>query len=404
MFRGTTGMCFALRSAGYLLLLSLCSCAALPASGPDRTAILNNAAAVVPAADTESPLPYALVDISEAVVEAAVEWSETSLAGSFGTGSKPSTEIRLGVGDVVQVTVFESQSGGLFVPVDAGSRPGNFVTFPPQSVDHEGRISVPYAGAIKVAGRPVASIQHDIEKRLKNRAIEPQAVVSIVSQVASEVSVMGDVNSSNKLQVNAAGDRLLDVISKAGGIKYPGYETMVTLQRRGRKVTVPFDLLVRQPRENIYVSPGDVVYVSREQATFLAYGASGRNGKFDFAAEKLSLAEAVSRAEGLLDDRADPRSVFLYRLEDRRALEAYGMELSQFPAKARRIPTVYRANFREASGFFLTQNFRMKNKDVIYVSNSDATELFKFLDLIRSVPDTANAFSTLAVSSAAVVD
>ncbi|MCA3574055.1 MAG: polysaccharide export protein [Aestuariivirga sp.] len=355
---------------------------------------MNNAAAVVPAADSQDNLSYALVDISRDVVEASVEWSETSLAGSFGTGAKPSTEIRLGVGDVVQVTVFESQSGGLFVPVDAGSRPGNYVTFPPQSVDHEGKISVPYAGTIKVAGRPVASIQRDIEGRLKNRAIEPQAVVSIVSKVATEVSVIGDVNSSSKLPVNAAGDRLLDVISKAGGIKYPGYETEVTLQRRGRKVTVPFDLLVKSPNENIYVAPGDVVYVSRNQATFLAYGASGRNGKFDFAAEKLTLAEAVSRAEGLLDDRADPRSVFLYRLEDRRALESYGVDLSQFPAHAKRIPTIYRANFRAASGFFLVQNFRMKNKDVVYISNSDATELFKFLDLIRSVPDTANAFVT----------
>lgn len=385
-------MCIAGRCAGSLLLLLLCSCASLPASGPGRKDILSNAAAIVPAAESGRSLPYAVVDLSQDVVEAASEWSGVSLAGSFGTGAKPSTEIRLGVGDVVQVTVFESQAGGLFVPVDAGSRPGNYVTFPPQSVDHQGRIAVPYAGSISVAGRAVPAIQRDIEGRLKNRAIEPQAVVSIVSQVASEVAVMGEVNASGKFPVNAAGDRVLDVVSKAGGTKYPAYETLVTLQRKGRKVTVPFDLLVKEPRENIYVAPGDVIYVSREQATFLAYGASGRNGKYDFAAEKLSLAEAVSRAEGLLDNRADPRSVFLYRLEDRRALEAYGAELVGFPDHARRIPTVYRANFRAAQGFFLAQNFSMKNKDVLYISNSDATEVFKFLDLVRAFPDTANAF------------
>lgn len=390
--RGVTGMVLVLRAAVCCLLVLLCSCTALPDSGPDSKAIVTHAAAVVPAADSTSSLPYALVDISEAVVDAAGEWAEPSLAGSFGTGGKQSAEIRLGVGDVVQVTVFESQSGGLFVPVDAGSRPGNYVTFPPQSIDHRGQINVPYAGTLKVAGRQVSEIQRDIEARLKNRAIEPQAVVSIVSQVASEVAVMGDVNSSGKLPVNAAGDRLLDVISKAGGIKYPGYETLVTLQRKGRKATVPFDLLVKEPRENIYVAPGDVVYVSRDQATFLAYGATGRNGKFDFAAEKLSLAEAVSRAEGLLDDRADPRSVFLYRLEGRRALEAYGIDLARFGTKAQRIPTIYRLNLRAAPGFFLAQNFGMKDKDVIYISNSDATELLKFLYVIRAVPDTANAF------------
>lgn len=36
----------------------------------------------------------------------------------------------------------------------------------------------------------------------------------------------------------------------------------------------------------------------------------------------------------------------------------------------------------------------MKSKDVIYVSNSDATEILKFLELVRSGPDTANAFVT----------
>jgi len=48
--------------------------------------------------------------------------------------------ITLGVGDVVSITIFEP-SGGLFVPSDAGARPGNFVTLPNQIVDSNGKHS-----------------------------------------------------------------------------------------------------------------------------------------------------------------------------------------------------------------------------------------------------------------------
>jgi polysaccharide biosynthesis/export protein len=376
-----------------LFLLLLASCSGLPSSGPDDAEIVAKSTASLSAPNDKPALQYALVNITRAVLRAAANWRQDSFVGSFGVGTKPAPEIRLGVGDVVQVTIFESQTGGLFVPQDAGSRPGNYVTLPQQVVDHNGRISVPYAGSIRVAGRTARQIQGDIEGRLKNRAIEPQAIVSIISQKATEVAVMGEVNSSNKFAVNSAGDRVLDVISKAGGIKYPGYETLVTLQRNGREATISFDELVRKPMENVYVVPGDAIYVARQQATFLAYGASGRNGKFDFASEKLSLAEAVAKAEGLLDDRADPRHVFLYRIEDRHVLQDSGVDLSSFPENASLIPTVYRLDVRDPSGFFVAQGFAMQDKDVIYVSNADSVELYKFLQLISAVPSTAHTVS-----------
>ncbi|WP_246791535.1 polysaccharide biosynthesis/export family protein [Bradyrhizobium commune] len=54
---------------------------------------------------------------------------------------------------MVAVTIFESTAGGLFIPAEAGTRSGNFVSLPNQNVDSAGNISVPYAGAVKAAGR-----------------------------------------------------------------------------------------------------------------------------------------------------------------------------------------------------------------------------------------------------------
>jgi protein involved in polysaccharide export with SLBB domain len=79
----------------------------------------------------------------------------------------PPREITLGIGDVVSVTIFEAAAGGLFVPSEAGARPGNFVTLPNQIVDSKGNITVPYAGAIRAAGRTPSEVQQAIIEALR---------------------------------------------------------------------------------------------------------------------------------------------------------------------------------------------------------------------------------------------
>jgi protein involved in polysaccharide export with SLBB domain len=79
----------------------------------------------------------------------------------------PPRGITLGIGDVVSVTIFEAEAGGLFVPSEAGARPGNFVTLPDQIVDSNGNITVPYAGTIRAAGRTPSEVQQAIIEALR---------------------------------------------------------------------------------------------------------------------------------------------------------------------------------------------------------------------------------------------
>ncbi len=83
-------------------------------------------------------------------------------------------------GDQIEVTIFEAAAGGLFIPHNAGTRTGNFVTIPMQELDSGGYISVPYAGKILALGRSTEDIQQDIVRAIANRAIDPQAIVSII--------------------------------------------------------------------------------------------------------------------------------------------------------------------------------------------------------------------------------
>ncbi len=360
--------------------LALAGCADLPTSGPNSKDVLT--------AGNQQPdsLPYALVRLTPEIVDILAK-NEPRLTNAF-TDRRAPHEIRFGIGDIVSVTIFEAAAGGLFIPLEAGVRPGNFITLPNQAVDNNGNISVPYAGNIRAKGRTPVEVQQSIVDALKNRAIEPQAVVALVEQRTSLISVLGEVNTPARFPASAAGEHILDAITRAGGPKGQGFDTWVMLEREGKRATVPFGALVYEPANNIYVHPDDTIYVYREPQTFVAFGASGQQGLINFDAWRLSLAEAVAKAGGLNDTLADPASVFLYRGETRAVATQLGVDVTPFEGPI--IPIIYHVNFRDPAGYFLATKMQMRNKDVIYTSNAQAVEVAKFLQYLRLITATVN--------------
>ena len=326
----------ALRLAALAVALASAGCTAISDSGPSRRDVETRAAATIGPTEDRSLLDYALVDLNRGVLP-LIDDPGSGVAASHvrrrarAAAGRRGRRRRHRSGHAVR--------GAVGRPVHSGRRrrpPGNFVTLPNQTVDSRGYISVPYAGQIAVLNRSTPAIQRDIVEKLKNRAIEPQAVVSIVSQSSMQFTVLGDVNKPGKLSINPAGDRVLDAISRSGGIRNPGYEEFVTLQRNGLKSTVYFMNLVKEPRENVFVEPGDTLYVYQYQRAFMAFGATGASGQFKFLQESLTLNDAVGKAGGLLDNRADPGQVFVYRIEKRATLEQMGVDVSTFAAEQRR--------------------------------------------------------------------
>ena len=320
-----------MRSHGFLAvaiaamagLTAGCDTLLLPASGPNSVVIRSEG--------TWHGPPYGLVVLSPHVVQVLDEFGPRTLTGIFGD-HRPPPEIKFGIGDVISVSIFEAAAGGLFIPAEASVRPGNFVTLPNQPVDTKGYISVPYAGLVPTAGKTPAEVEQEIVNRIKNRAIEPQVVVALVTQNTSLITVIGEINNlitsqTGRVAAQPSGERLLDVITRAGGLRDQGQDNWITLERHGKRATVPFGAVVYEPGNNIWAWPGDTIYVYKEPQTFLAFGATGQQGQFQFSAGPLSsawrmtLAEGVATAGGLLDLQADPGSVFLYRREPRELAE-----------------------------------------------------------------------------------
>lgn len=378
---------------GIFVSLLVSGCTFIADDGPSSLAVNKRATTASLTTSGETLTDYALVDLSGTVLSVIPAHGPARLNTSFGLGKGAPPVTKIVIGDTIVVTIFESAEGGLFLTPGQVGRTGNFVQIPAQTVDSSGSIYVPFAGTIKVSGRTLSQVSKDIEGKLQGRAIEPKVVVSIQSREDNRVAVLGEVGTPSQVPININGDRILDVIAKAGGIKQPGYESYVKLTRGGHSEAVYFNAIVDNPNENIYVRPQDTIYVYKEPPSFVVFGAFDESRLINsrrilFKTETVNLAEAIGEGGGLNDNRSDPAQVFIYRAEERRTLAKMGVDLSKFEADETIIPVIYRANFRDPSMMFAAQVFKMRDKDVVYAANAGAVELSKFLKVVSEVAVT----------------
>jgi polysaccharide export outer membrane protein len=365
-----------------LLMMLPLMAGCLPSSGPGRSAIL---------AEEQDTVPeFIVIPLNQTIAELLAARPPESFELTFGMGDGV-PELKIGVGDLVVVTIFEAASGGLFSG-DPGAVGGTkSVSLPPQPVARDGTLSVPYVGLIRAAGRTPSEVGVAIEAALKDKAIEPQVVVTVTETVSSYVTVAG--NAVGRVPLTLKGDRLLDVLVAAGGVGAQEFHTFVRLTRAGRSATVSLARIIRDPKQNIFARPDDLVYIYTDPQTYTAFGATAANAIFPIRTERVTLIDAVGEAGGLLDSRADPRSVFVFRFED--------PELFQLISGARRgnwrtpavttagVPAIYQIDLKDPVGYFAAQRFLMRDNDILYVTNAGAVDLQKLLSIVSGNLGTA---------------
>lgn len=361
-------------------MLALSACASLPSAGPDVSDIQQESQA------EGERRPFALVDISADTIEALKLRPEPSLLQRFGDDSSI-PELAIGRGDGLSLTIWEAGSDPLFSPAPASSlqaSPANTArgaTISEQIVGSDGCISVPFVGRVLVAGLTAVQVQTAIEQSLAGKAQKPQVLVNLSRNAANTVTVVGEVTAGARVPLSAHRERLLDVLAAAGGTRAPAFETQVQLTRGDTSVAVPLLRVLRDPAENVALRAGDTLVLTRQPETYTAFGATGRNAQVSFEAAQVNLIEALAKAGGLLDARADPKGIFLLRFEPQAVVSLLGAtspELQDQPE----VPVVYRLDLAKAGGYFLAQNFELRNRDILYVASASANEWQKFLQLV----------------------
>jgi polysaccharide biosynthesis/export protein len=261
-------------------------------------------------------------------------------------------------------------------------RPGTRI--PDQQVGSEGTISIPYAGRIMAAGRTPDEVQRAIEARLAGKALDPQVVVAIRRNLANSVTIEAEGAGGTRVPLPPGGMRLLQLISAAGGGGVPVHEIFLRLSRGGVTATVPLSRLVSNPEENIFAEPGDVVTLVRRPQTFTVFGATGKNTAITFNSETLSLSEALAKAGGLRDDRADPSAVFLFRYEPANTVRALGQPIAT-NAPANVSPVAYRLDMSDAKSYLLAKRFPVRDKDVIFVADAEIRDVSKVFTALSNI-------------------
>lgn len=373
------------------MLMSVTGCSTLSpgASGPSAGAISKADGVAVGNAQIK------IVDVTDAVarrVRAAHEEPPLSLA----MGDAERTPTVIGRGDLLQVTVFEAPPAVLFGgnrSFGAGAAAlgaemiGQSSTIPEMMVDENGRIRLPFAGSIVAAGRTPSQVERDIAARLRGMAHDPQVSVRIAQNMSSTVAVVGEVGKSGRIPITPTGERLLDVISSAGGASRPIGKVMVQVARGGRVATQPLEDIIRDPAQNIRVGRDDVVTLHYQPYSFTALGAAGRTAEIDFESTGLTLANALGRVGGLRDDRANARGAFIFRFEDPAAVEPAIAAVSPRTPDGR-IPIIYRLDFRNPATLFAAQNFPMRDEDILYISTAPVSDLQRFVSMLSSLAFT----------------
>lgn len=352
----------------------------LASSGPTRSA-------VEASSEQHALPPIQVVDVNDDVTRRLLSQHATPKFSQV-FGAPPSQLQVVGSGDVLTVSIWEATPATLFGTIPSDSRttsqaPSQSTTLPAQPVDGEGFITVPFAGRVPAAGKTLPAIDADIKQRLVGKANQPEVMVLLTQNRSSTVTVVGDVTTNTRVQLTEAHERLLDAIAIAAGVHQPVNKTMIQLTRGERMFAMPLEAIIEDPKQNVPLQAGDVVTAMYQPLSFTALGATGKNDEYKFEATGISLAQAMARSEGLIDQRSNPRGVFVFRLEPKNSQINADSGAPEPPAVADdRVPVVYRIDLADPRSLFLIQKFPMLDNDVLYVSNAPASDLQKFLNLV----------------------
>ena len=222
-------------------------------------------------------------------------------AASAANALDAAAEYRLGAGDVIRISVYQSQDLSIET-----------------RLSENGVISYPLLGAVRLGGLTIG----DAEKRITDGLIKgdfiknPQVTLVLVQVRGSQVSVLGQVGRPGRYPLELAGTRLSDVLAQAGGVvPTVGGDTITVVGAREGKpfrkqVDLPQVFNTTDRREDIVLAGGDAVYVERAPLVYI-YGEVQRPGQLRLE-RGMTLLQGLA-AGGGLTQRGTDKGIRIHR-------------------------------------------------------------------------------------------
>ena len=199
----------------------------------------------------------------------------------------PAAEYRIGAGDAVRISVYQSPD----LTLEA-------------RISEVGVVSYPLLGSVKIGGLSVSAAERLIADGLKNGNFvkAPQVSVLVTQVRGNQASVLGQVNRPGRFPIEAPDLRLSDLLAVAGGVAIGGADTIVLVGTRGgQRIRKEIELssLFRSANgdDDTLVLNGDVVYVERAPIVYI-YGEVQRPGPMRLE-RGLTVMQALATGGGL---------------------------------------------------------------------------------------------------------